>query len=144
MSALKTGLAVAIAAIFFAACSGAPDSTNQNQNTPASAPPGETAVSTAANANQAASETGKPAATATDGTSLYKAQKCVGCHGPDGKGMMKDARDFTDPAWQKARTDDAIIAQIENGAPPKMPAYKDKLNDAEIKALVAHIRSFAK
>jgi mono/diheme cytochrome c family protein len=77
------------------------------------------------------------------------APKCVSCHQADGKGVavmkasMKDLPDFTDAAWQKKATDVEMIETIKNGHKP-MPAYKDKLNDDQIKALVAYVRKFAK
>jgi hypothetical protein len=57
---------------------------------------------------------------------------------------VKGAPDFTSAEWQKKESNDELIGQILNGEPPKMPAYKGKLSDVEIKALVGHIRSFAK
>jgi cbb3-type cytochrome c oxidase subunit III len=169
MSALKTGLAVALAAIFSIACTSAPDTTNQNRNA-ASPSPGATAqtananttepgaaattpVAATANTNQASPANpvagyGKKedvkTASNVDAASLYVAQKCIGCHGPDGKGKVKGVPDFTDAAWQKKGSDADLISQIKKGAPPKMPSYKDKLKDSEIKALVAYIRAFAK
>jgi cbb3-type cytochrome c oxidase subunit III len=78
------------------------------------------------------------------GSAVYAAQKCGACHGADGKGKAKNSPDFTDAAWQKKTSDAHMITQIKNGKDPVMPPYKDKLNDAEIKAVVAYIRSFAK
>jgi mono/diheme cytochrome c family protein len=173
MSALKTGLTVALAALFSIACTSAPETTNQNRNAASPSPgataqtanantsePGAAATTPAAataNANQSSPASpanpaagygnrnaGVKTATNVDAASLYVAQKCAGCHGPDGKGKVKDVPDFTDAAWQKKESDIELISQIKKGAPPKMPSYKDKLNDAEIKALVAYIRAFAK
>lgn len=170
MSALKTGLTVALAALFSIACTSAPETTNQNRNAaspstgataqPANANTGEpgaaatTPAAATANANQASPASpaagygnrnaGSKTATTVDAASLYVAQKCLGCHGPDGKGKVKGVPDFTDAAWQKKESDADLISQIKKGAPPKMPSYKDKLNDAEIKALVAYVRAFAK
>jgi cbb3-type cytochrome c oxidase subunit III len=170
MSALKTGLTVALAALFSIACASAPETTNQNRNA-ASPPPSATAQPANANTSGPGAVATLPAATANanqaspaaaygkieeakkeaaktasniDAASLYVAQKCIGCHGPDGKGKVKGVPDFTDAAWQKKESDADLISQIKKGAPPKMPSYKDKLNDAEIKALVAYVRAFAK
>ncbi|HET9531217.1 MAG TPA: c-type cytochrome [Blastocatellia bacterium] len=141
MSALKTGLAVALAALFSVACANAPQTTNQNRNTNApAAAPSTPATDATANANQPAQPPSN-----IDAASIYMKEMCAGCHGTDGRGVMTNSRNFTDPAWQKSKTDDEIAASIRNGAPSKkMPAYKDKLTDAQIKALVAHIRSFGK
>jgi mono/diheme cytochrome c family protein len=78
---------------------------------------------------------------------------CTSCHGKDGKGATRAGRtagvkDFTDPAYQKEITDAKAADQIKNGmkdkdGKEKMKAYGDKLNDEEIKALIALIRTFA-
>ncbi len=76
---------------------------------------------------------------------LYTENKCVSCHGADGKGNPKIPKvpDFTNAEWQKKTTDAEMIETIKNGKKP-MPAFKDKLNDDQIKSLVAYVRSFAK
>ena len=78
-----------------------------------------------------------------DGAAIYKA-KCAMCHGPDGKKVNKamNVRDLTSAEVQKA-TDQEIHDVIANGK-AKMPAYKTKMTDAEIKALVVTIRNLAK
>jgi cytochrome c553 len=78
---------------------------------------------------------------------------CATCHGADGKGDTKmgkklDVKDYTDPKVQAAMKDEDMI-QItkegkKEGGKTKMNGFKDKLSDDEIKALVAHIRSFKK
>ena len=162
MKALKTGLVIAATVLFHIACS-SPQTTNQNTNPPVGTQPANTNTTVAvppapagtntaqANANAAAQ---KPADTKTppkadpvpgvDGAGLFVAQKCAACHGTDGKGKVKGAPDFTNAEWQKKESNDELITQILNGEPPKMPAYKGKLSDTEIKALVGHIRSLAK
>lgn len=49
---------------------------------------------------------------------------CVTCHGPDGKGLGdipglrgKLPRNFTDKAWQAARTDGELFWILKNGSP---------------------------
>jgi mono/diheme cytochrome c family protein len=168
MSALRAVLIVATAAFFTVAC-GTHEGANHNASPGAganansgSASGTPTVSAPAANANQAAQvasttspteekkkEEGKAPgppkpASQIDAAGLYVAQKCAGCHGLDGKGKIKGARDFTDAAWQKKESDAELARQIRNGEPPKMPAYKDKLSEEEIKALVAYIRTFAK
>jgi cytochrome c6 len=77
---------------------------------------------------------------------LYK-QKCVTCHGADGKGdtsagkAMK-AGSFADAAVAKM-SDDDIAAAIEKGK-GKMPPYGKSLKPEEIRALVVYIRTLAK
>lgn len=87
-----------------------------------------------------------PALFAADGAAVYKA-KCAVCHGADGKGQTPmgqkmGLRDLGSPDVQK-QTDKQLYDWTAVGK-GKMPAYKDKLSDEEIKALVAHMRTFAK
>src|SRR5947209_8589405 len=83
---------------------------------------------------------------ASDGPALYKA-KCAACHGADGSGQtpmgksMK-LRDLRSPAVQK-QSDKKLSAVTADGK-GKMPAYKTKLSEADINALVAHMRVLAK
>jgi cytochrome c6 len=85
---------------------------------------------------------------AQDAASLFKG-KCAACHGPDGSGnttMGKSlgAKDLGSADVQK-QTDAQLTDSITNGmAGGKMPAYKGKLTDDDIKGLVGYIRSLAK
>ena len=84
-----------------------------------------------------------PLAAAADDAAVYKA-KCATCHGVDGKGQTPMGKKFAlralgSPEVQK-QTDAQLIAITSDGK-GKMPAYKGKLSDAEIKGLVAHMRS---
>jgi cytochrome c6 len=80
---------------------------------------------------------------AADGAAVYKA-KCAMCHGADGSGMtpmgksMK-LRDLRSSEVQKQS--DAELTRVTADGKGKMPAYKGKLTDAEITAVVAHMRS---
>jgi mono/diheme cytochrome c family protein len=80
---------------------------------------------------------------AADGAALYKA-KCASCHGVNGSGdtamgkAMK-LRDLRSPEVQKQT--DADLTKVTADGKGKMPAYKGKLTDAEITALVAHMRT---
>jgi mono/diheme cytochrome c family protein len=76
------------------------------------------------------------------GADVYKA-KCAMCHGPDGlsntpAGKAMKAASFKDPALIKA-SDGELFAGIANGK-GKMPAYKGKLSDEQIKGVVGYIR----
>ena len=89
---------------------------------------------------------------AADGKALYE-KDCQKCHGADGKGDTKmgkksGAKDYSTAKVQEELKDDAAIKAIKEG-------YKDKegkvvmkptegLSDEDIKALVAHMRSFKK
>jgi cytochrome c6 len=110
-----------------------------------------------ANANQARKEAAKApateekkveekAASEINAAALYSAQKCAACHGKDGKGnkaISPEIPDFTDATWQSKHSDAEFIEMIKKGKKP-MPGYESKLSEAEIKALVAYVRSFAK
>jgi len=84
---------------------------------------------------------------AADGNALYAA-KCSTCHGKDGRGIpnmrSKGQPDFTDAAWQKSRTDAQLSDATKNGKGKLMPAFKAKLSDEEIAAVVTRVRSFGK
>jgi mono/diheme cytochrome c family protein len=91
-------------------------------------------------------------ASAADVQALWT-QHCVSCHGKDGKGQTKAGRkagvkDQTDPQYQAALTDEKMFTAIKQGlkenGKEKMKPFADKLKDDEIKALVAHVRSFKK
>jgi cytochrome c6 len=81
---------------------------------------------------------------AEQGAEVFKSAKpaCSMCHGTDGK-KMAGTKEFASPDVQKM-SDAELTATIDDGKPPKMPAYKGKLTDAQVKALVAYIRSFKK
>jgi len=87
-----------------------------------------------------------PQCARADGESVYKA-KCAMCHAADGSGStaigkaMK-LRDLRSEDVQK-QTDEQLIDITANGK-AKMPAYKGKLTDEEIKQVVAFIRELAK
>lgn len=96
--------------------------------------------------------TGTPAGTpapypVADGAALYTA-KCATCHGKDGRGIpnwrKKGQPDFTDAAWQKSHTDAQITEATKNGKGKFMPAFKAKLSDEEVAAVVARVRAFGK
>lgn len=72
---------------------------------------------------------------------LYKT-KCQACHGADGKatavGKKLGARDFQDPDVAKMSEED--LAKVTTDGKNKMPAYKGKLKDDQIKALAKYIK----
>ncbi len=90
---------------------------------------------------------GAAIANAEDGAALFKA-KCAACHGQDGSGNTaigkKSAlRDLRSADVQK-QTDAELTTRIADGNGKPAHAYKKKgMTDAQIKALVAHIRSIA-
>ena len=88
-----------------------------------------------------------PPSPAADGNAVFAA-KCALCHGKDGRGLpnwrAKGQPDFTDAKWQKSRTDAQLNASTKEGKGKFMPAFKAKLSDEEIAAVVSRIRSLAK
>ena len=83
---------------------------------------------------------------AQDGAATYKA-KCQMCHGATGMadtpaGKSTKARPFNDPDVMKMS--DADLINITTNGHNKMPAYKGKLTDAQIKDVVAYIHTLQK
>jgi cytochrome c6 len=83
---------------------------------------------------------------AADGAAVYKA-KCAMCHGPDGAGLTAmgkslKLRDLGTADVQK-QTDKELFAWTSDGK-DKMPAYKGKLTDEEINAVVTFMRTLKK
>lgn len=79
------------------------------------------------------------------GADVYKS-KCAMCHGPDGAGTSTGKAMGATPlggAAVQAKSDADLAGEIENGK-GKMPAYKGKLTDAQVKDLVAYIRTLKK
>jgi mono/diheme cytochrome c family protein len=78
---------------------------------------------------------------ASDGRVLYET-KCAQCHGKDGvaKPPGKGSRNFNDPAFQKAATDESIATITAEGK-GKMPGYRSKLSPDQIRAVTAHVRT---
>src|SRR5690606_28761043 len=82
------------------------------------------------------------------------ASRCVACHGPEGRGdgpasagLDPRPRDFQDPAWQAAVSDEHIENIVRYGGAavgrsPAMPANPDLTSrDEVVAALRAHVRS---
>jgi len=89
---------------------------------------------------------GSPVRAQDDAATTFKG-KCAGCHGPDGSGNTAigtklKMRDLGSPDVQK-QTDAQLTDIIMNGKSP-MPAYKDKITDAQIKQLVGYVRELGK
>lgn len=80
-----------------------------------------------------------------DAATIYKSQ-CASCHGKDGrantlKAKFNGAKDLTKASWQESTSDEHIFNAISNGQ-KKMPAFGNKLSQAEIESLVAYVRRF--
>ncbi|MBI3651714.1 MAG: c-type cytochrome [Acidobacteria bacterium] len=96
---------------------------------------------------QGASLPSLAAFTSVDAVALF-GEKCAMCHNKHGEGLpnwrTKGQPDFTNADWQKTHTDAQIAAAIRNGEGKYMPAFKDRLSEEEIAALVGRVRGFAK
>jgi mono/diheme cytochrome c family protein/uncharacterized membrane protein len=73
---------------------------------------------------------------------------CVKCHGADGTGSPARADrpaipDFTAASWQSQRSDAQLLASILDGKASTMPAFRTKLKEEQVRALIAHVRVFA-
>ena len=75
------------------------------------------------------------------GADLYKA-KCQGCHGADGTPSAMAAKMGAKPL-DKAKSEKDFI-DITTSGKNKMPAYKGKLTDDQIKAVAAYMKGLAK
>jgi cytochrome c6 len=82
-----------------------------------------------------------------DAASLFKA-KCAVCHGADGSGNTAMGKQMQPPDLRseevQKQTDAQLMDATTNGKGKKMPAYKGKLTDDQIKQLVAYIRELGK
>jgi cytochrome c6 len=91
-------------------------------------------------------------ARAADVKELYE-KTCVKCHGADGKGETKmgkkvGVKDLTDAKVQGAFTDDQAFKTIKDGKKDSegkiLMKPAEGATDDDIKALVAHMRTFKK
>jgi mono/diheme cytochrome c family protein len=87
-------------------------------------------------------------ALAQSGPDAYKAQRCAMCHGLDGLaasnvGKAMKIPSFKDPTVVNS-SDAQLFAIIKNGKGSNMKPYAGKLNDGQIKSLVAYIRTLQK
>lgn len=91
-------------------------------------------------------------ARAEDAKANYE-KDCAKCHGTDGKGQTKmgqklGAKDYTDAKVQAELKDEAAIKAIKEGLKDKdgkqLMKPAEGLSDADIKALVAYMRTFKK
>jgi mono/diheme cytochrome c family protein len=80
------------------------------------------------------------------------ADKCRKCHGPQGLGDGPDAdperieeMNLTNPKRAERNPDGIVFYKVSNGrAKPKMPAFREELNEKQIWAVVAYVQSLRK
>jgi len=85
-------------------------------------------------------------ANADDAAATFKS-KCVMCHSADGSGSSPAGKAMNVPDLRAADTQkksDADLTGIITNGKNKMPSYKGKLTDDDIKGLVSVIRGFGK
>ena len=82
------------------------------------------------------------------GDKIY-AERCALCHGPGGKGdgpasagLDPKPRNHTDGAYMRTRTNKQLLEVIRNGK-GAMPGWNGILTEAEIHAVLKHVRSLA-
>jgi mono/diheme cytochrome c family protein len=110
----------------------------------------ETATPTSTNTSRAAASPAAPVATATpDPLATARAnyaKNCEGCHGPNGEGgsVKVDNKQIKVPSLKSEHAmkikDDHIAHMITNGE-EEMPAFKDKMSQAEIADMVKFVRA---
>ena len=86
-----------------------------------------------------------PLVAVADNAAVYKA-KCAVCHGADGAGQTPmgkkmNLRDLRSPEVQKQSN--LELLKILTDGKGKMPGYKTKLSEAELKGLVEFMREMA-
>ena len=91
-------------------------------------------------------------ASAADASALFN-QHCASCHGKDGSGSttmgkklgVKDYRDAkVQSAFSDGEAEKAIKDGVKTNGKETMKPFASKLSDADVKALVAYIRSLKK
>jgi len=70
---------------------------------------------------------------------------CASCHGKDGSGATTMGKKLGVKDYTKEQSfSDAEAATVIKDGKAKMKGFKDKLSDADIKALVAYVRGLKK
>jgi high-affinity iron transporter len=132
MKIIKISIVLAAAAAFFVACTQTKPTAQDTKSNSAAIP---TNVAPAATVDELAA-----------GRKLY-ADNCTICHKEDGTGGKVTVEGKTiDPASlasesMKKKSDEKLTRQISAGVPDEgMPAFKDKLSEAQLKDVVNYVR----
>ena len=139
MKFLKTGLILTAFALFAFACNQAANNTANNT------------ANNSANKNITVTNNNAQNSTPKDelavGKSVYT-EKCAACHKENGTGGKVTIEgktinpDNLTTEKLKNTPDEKYVGYIENGFPEDgMPAFKGKLTDAEIKAVIKYVRT---
>jgi mono/diheme cytochrome c family protein len=86
-------------------------------------------------------------AVAEAGRGLFQ-RFCIACHEIDGRGsrmreQVPSIPDFTSPVWQARRSNAQIITTILEGKGTNMPSLRGKLDERQVRNILAHLRTFA-
>lgn len=74
-----------------------------------------------------------------DGATLYE-ENCAACHGDEGKGMTEmGAPNLADAIWLYGGDMETVIATITHSRAGVMPAWSDRLTEAEIKQVAYYV-----
>jgi mono/diheme cytochrome c family protein len=69
---------------------------------------------------------------------------CFACHGPDGKPMLRDARDMKDATYVNKMTDSYWFWRISEGVPgTQMTPFKTLLKEQKIWQVIAYEHTFS-
>lgn len=80
------------------------------------------------------------AARASRGKEAFTAAGCIGCHGPDAKGMAAvGAPNLTDSVWLHGASEATVTETIAKGRSNRMPAHKEFLGEAKVHLLAAYV-----
>ena len=86
-----------------------------------------------------------------DAKALFTEKNCAKCHAADGTGQTEMGKknhspNFTRPRWQERHSDEelkkAIVEGVKEEGKVRMPAFRSKLTDEQIEALIAYVRAF--
>jgi cytochrome c oxidase cbb3-type subunit 3 len=76
----------------------------------------------------------------SNGQRYYKWFNCAGCHANGGGGIGPA---LMDEKWRYGGRIEQIYASIDQGRPNGMPAFRDKIPDAQIWEIAAYVRSLS-
>lgn len=79
---------------------------------------------------------------ALSGQDLYN-ENCASCHGADGKGVVPNARDFTDVDYVRGESPANFYSIISEGREEEMPAFGQKLTSDQRWAVVYYMWRFS-
>jgi cytochrome c oxidase cbb3-type subunit III len=76
-----------------------------------------------------------------EGKQLFVSYNCADCHGGEGSGGMGPS--LQDGRWHFGGTPGEVYESISEGRPDGMPSWGGRINDSQIWALVAYVRTLS-